>query len=98
VVWPLLSSLSFVDTSSSPLTLIVTMSDIYCHEDVLDFTNPFLNYKQGYQAPRKIASIPVSPRTVLPVEPLTCRGYLRGESQGDLSGRINLPSLIGCVD
>jgi len=75
------------------------MSNIYCHEDVLDFTNPFLNYEQGYQAPRKIAAIPVSLKTVLPVEPLTRQGYPRGESQGDSSGRVNLLSfLIGCAD
>ena len=81
------------------LHLSPTMFDIYCHEDVLDFTNPFLDFEQGYQVPRKIATIPVSPKTILPEEPLTCRGYPRGKSQGDLSGRVNLPSfLIGCAD
>jgi len=60
------------------------MSDIYCHEDVINFTNPFLDYEQGYQAPKKIAAIPVSLKTVLPVESLTCWGYPRGESQGVL--------------
>jgi len=58
------------------------MSDIYCHEDIINFTNPFLDFEQGYQAPRKIATIPVSPKTVLPSKPLTRRGYPRGESQG----------------
>jgi len=75
------------------------MSDIYTHEDVLDFTNPFLNFDQGYQAPRKLAAIPVSPKTVLPETPLTRRGYPRGESQGDSSGWC--PSLlpyVGCTD
>ena len=28
------------------------MSNIYCDEDVIDFTNPFLDFDQGYQAPR----------------------------------------------
>jgi len=62
------------------------MSDIYCHKDVINFTNPFLDFEQGYHAPKKIAAIPVSPKTVLPLEPLTCRDYPRGESQGDSSG------------
>ena len=56
------------------------MSDIYCHEDVIDFTNPFLNFEQGYQALRQVTALPVSPRTVLPSKPLTRRGYPRGES------------------
>jgi len=68
------------------------MSDIYCHEDVIDFTNPFLDFEQGYQALRKIATVPVSPKTVLPEMPLTRRGYPRGESQGDLLGWC--PSLL----
>jgi len=62
------------------------MSDIYCHEDVINFTNPFLDFDQGYQAPRKVAAIPVSPNTVLPEKPMTRRGYPRGESQGQSSG------------
>jgi len=32
----------------SPTSHPSTMSDIYCHEDILNFTNPFLNYKQGH--------------------------------------------------
>jgi len=75
------------------------MSDIYCHEDVIDFTNPFLDFEHGYQAPRKVAAAPVSPRTVLPEKPLTRRGYPRGESQGQSSGWC--PSLLpfdGCTD
>jgi len=78
---------------------LTTMSDIYCHEDIIDFTNPFLNFEQGYQAPRKIPTIPVSPKTVLLEVPSTCRGYPRGESQGDSSGWC--PSLLpfdGCTD
>jgi len=71
------------------------MSDIYTHEDVLDFTNPFLDFDQGYQAPKKIAAIPVSPKTVLPEILLTHRGYPRGESQGDSSGKC--PSLLPFV-
>jgi len=75
------------------------MSDIYCHEDVLDFTDPFLNFDQGYQAPRKIPIIPVSPKTVLPSKPLTHRGYPRGESQGDSSGVSSFtPLLMSCTD
>jgi len=65
---------------------LTTMSDIYCHEDVIDFTNPFLDFDQGYQAPRKVAIVPVSPKTVLPEKPMTRRGYPRGESQGQSSG------------
>jgi len=68
------------------------MSDIYCHEDVIDFTDPFLDFDQGYQAPRKVAAVPVSPKTILPEKPLTRRGYPRGESQGQLSGWC--PSLL----
>ena len=71
---------------------LTTMSDIYCHEDIIDFTNPFLDFDQGYQAPRKITALPVSPKTVLPEKPLTRRGYPRGESQGDSSGWC--PSLL----
>jgi len=82
-----LSPILFFHTSSA-------MSDIYCHEDILDFTNPFLNFKQGYQAPKKIATIPVSLKTILPEEPSTHRGYPRGESQGDSSGRANLLSFL----
>ena len=47
------------------------MSDIYCHEDVINFTNPFLDFEQGYQALRKSTTIPVSPKTVLLEKPLT---------------------------
>ena len=68
------------------------MSNIYCHEDVIDFTNPFLDFDQGYQALRKVAAVPVSPKTVLPEKPMTRRGYPRGESQGQSSGWC--PSLL----
>jgi len=86
--------------SALPLLLIFTsMSDIYCHEDVVDFTNPFLDFEHGYHAPRKIAAVPVSPKTVLPERPLTRRGYPRGESQGDSSGWCpSLLPLMGCTD
>jgi len=85
-----LPSIPFHSYHSS--TLFIAMSNIYCHEDVIDFTNPFLNFDQGYQAPRKVAAIPVSPKTVLLEKPLTRRGYPRGESQGDSSGWC--PSLL----
>jgi len=96
-----MSPLSFVDIAPAFHLILIssTMSNIYCHEDVLDFTNPFLDFDQGYQAPRKIAAILVSPKTVLPVTLLTRRGYPRGESQGDSSGWC--PSLLpfdGCTD
>ena len=78
-----MSPLSSVD-NTLPLYLFLcssTMSDIYCDEDVMDFTNPFLDYKQGHRSvTRKIAAIPVSPKTILPEQPLTRRGYPRGES------------------
>jgi len=90
-----MSPLSSVDTTQL-LHLFLnsfTMSDIYCHEDVMDFTNPFLNYEQGHRlVTRNITTIPVSPRTILPEQPLTHRGYPRGESQGDSSGWC--PSLL----
>jgi len=75
------------------------MSDISCHEDVIDFTNLFLDFEQGYHAPRKASAVPVSLKTILPEKPLTRRGYPRGESQGDSSGWC--PSLLpfdGCTD
>jgi len=37
------SSSSFTSTPSSS-----TMSDIYTHDPVMDFTNPFLDFNQGY--------------------------------------------------
>ena len=95
VVWPWLSSSSSIDILLLSLLLyltLTTVSDIYCHEDVINFTDPFLDFEQGYQAPRKVATVPVSPRTVLPEKPLTRRGYPRGESQGDSSGWC--PSLL----
>ena len=79
------------------------MSNIYCHEDGLDFTDPFINYRQGhmplYPVTTCVVEPPVSLKTVLPPKPLTCQGYPRGEPQGDSSGRVNLPPfLIGCAD
>jgi len=71
VVWPWLSPSSSVDTL--PLLPLLyfhscIMSNIYCHEDVIDFTNPFLDFEQGYQAPRKIAAVLVSSLRTVPVE------------------------------
>jgi len=84
------------------------MSNIYTHEPVQDFTNPFLDFDQGYVHPFttimptvKATLIPIAPEeeeSVLPKKPLTrkeiktCRGYPRGESQGESSGQILLPS------
>jgi len=45
------------------------MSNIYCHEDIIDFTDPFMQFEEGYHPPRKITKILVSPKTVLPKEP-----------------------------
>jgi len=129
LVW--LSSLSSVDTipsfqhhslfSSIFTPSYFTMSDIYTHEPVQDFTNPFLNFNQGYTRPFTIILptirgqlVPISPvpvskavvleeeegESVLPKKPLTRkeikthRGYPRGESQGDSSGRILFPSFL----
>jgi len=114
-----LSSSSSVDTlppfqhySSSSFTSTPSfciMSDIYTHEPVQDFTNPFLDFDQGYVRPFatilptvKATLIPIAPEeeSVLPKKPLTQkeiktrRGYPRGESQGESSGRILLPSLL----
>jgi len=100
----LYSSSSFTSTLSSS-----SMSDIYTHEPVQDFTNPFLDFDQGYVRPFatvlstvKATLIPISPEeeSVLPKKPLTRkeikthRGYPRGESQGESSGQILLPSLL----
>jgi len=114
-----LSSLSLVNTlppfqhySSSSFTstpLSSTMSDIYTHEPVMDFTNPFLDFDQGYVRPfatvlptvkATLIPIPSDEVSILPKKPLTRkelktrRGYPRGESQGESSGRILLPSLL----
>jgi len=114
-----LSPSSSVDTlppfqhySSSSFTSMLSsfiMSNIYAHEPVQDFTNPFLNFNQGYVHPFatifptvKATLIPIAPEeeSVLPKKPLTRkelkthRGYPRGESQGESSGRILLPSFL----
>jgi len=106
-----LSPLSSVDTfssfqhySSSSFTstpFSYTMSDIYTHEPVQDFTNPFLDFDQGYIRPFatilptvNLTLVPIAPEeeSVLPKKPLTrkelktSRGYPRGESQGLSSG------------
>jgi len=80
------------------------MSDIYNFEPVQDFTNPFLDFDQGYTRPfatvektSKATLVPIQleeEESLLPEKPLTRkeqktrRGYPRGESQGDSSGRI----------
>jgi len=83
------------------------MSDIYTHEPVMDFTNPFLDFDQGYVRPfatilpavkATLVPIPSEEESLLPKKPLTRkeiktrRGYPRGESQGESSGQILLPS------
>jgi len=98
------SSSSFTSTPSSS-----SMSDIYTHDPVQDFTNPFLDFDQGYVRPfatvlptvkATLIPIPSEEESVLPKKPLTRkelktrRGYPRGESQGESSGRILLPSLL----
>ena len=98
------SSSSFTSTPSS-----FTMSDIYTHEPVQDFTNPFLDFDQGYVCPfatilptikATLIPIPSEEESVLPKKPLTRkeiktrRGYPRGESQGESSGQILLPSFL----
>jgi len=76
----------------------------------MDFTNPFLDFDQGYVRPFatilstvKATLVPIGSEeegSVLPKKPLTRkeiktrRGYPRGESQGESSGRILLPSLL----
>jgi len=97
------SSLSTSTLSSS------SMSDIYTHEPVMDFTNPFLDFDQGYVRPfatvlptvkATLVPIPSEEESILPKKPLTRkeiktrRGYPQGESQGESSGRILLPSLL----
>jgi len=98
------SSSSFTFTLSSS-----TMSDIYTHEPVMDFTNPFLDFDQGYTRPFatilptvRATLIPIASEeeSVLPKKPLTRkelktrRGYPRGEAQGESSGQILLPSFL----
>jgi len=99
------SSSSFTSTPTSS-----TMSDIYTHNLVMDFTNPFLDFDQGYIRPFatilptvKATLIPIAPKeeeSVLPKKPLTRkeiktrRGYPWGESQGESSGQILLPSFL----
>jgi len=114
-----LSSSSSVDTfppfqhyslsSFTSTPFFSTMSDIYTHELVMDFTNPFLDFDQGYVWPfatilptvkATLISIPSEEESILPKKPLTRkeiktrRGYPRGESQGESSGMILLPSLL----
>ena len=117
LVW--LSSSSSVDTlspywlysssSSNSTSSSITMSDIYTHEPVMDFSNLFLDFDQGYTRPFVTAQtfkgtlVPIQleeEESLLPEKPLTWkeqkthRGYPRGESQGDSSGRILLPSFL----
>jgi len=86
------------------------MSDIYTNELVMDFTNPFLDFDQGYTCPFatilptvRTTLVPIAPEeeeSVLLKKPLTRkemktrRGYPRGESQGESSGQILLPSFL----
>jgi len=85
------------------------MSNIYTHDPVMDFTNPFLDFDQGYVRPfatilltvkATLIPIPSEEESVLPKKPLTRkelktrRGYPWGESQGESSGRILLPSFV----
>ena len=100
------SSSSFISTP-----FCCTMSDIYTHEPVMDFTNPFLDFDQGYTRPFaailptiRATLVPIAPEeeeeSVLPKKPLTRkelktrRGYPWGESQGESSGQILLPSFL----
>ena len=98
------SSSSYISTPSCS-----SMSDIYTHEPVMDFTNPFLDFNQGYVRPFttilptvKATLIPIASEeeSVLPKKPLTRkelktrRGYPWGESQGESSGQILLPSSL----
>jgi len=76
----------------------------------MDFTNPFLDYDQGYTRPFTIVA-PTVKATLVPIaseeeesvllkKPLTRkelktrRGYPWGESQGESSGQILLPSFL----
>jgi len=85
------------------------MSDIYTHDPVMDFTNPFLDFDEGYVRPfatilpsvkATLVPIPSEEESLLPKKPLTRkeiktrRGYPRGESQGESFGKILLPSLL----
>jgi len=77
----------------------------------MDFTNPFLDFDQGYTRPFaailptvRATLVLISPKeeeeSVLPKKPLTRkemktrRGYPWGESQGESSGQILLPSFL----
>jgi len=74
----------------------------------MDFTNPFLDFDQGYTCPFAVIALTVKAtlvpiesggeESVLPKKPLTrkelktCRGYPRGENWGESSGQILLLS------
>jgi len=76
----------------------------------MDFTNPFLDFDQGYVRPFatilpavKATLVPIpseEEESILPKKPLTRKeiktrwGYPRGESQGESFGKILLPSLL----
>ena len=75
----------------------------------MDFTNPFLDFDEGYVRPfatilpsvkATLVPIPSEEESLLPKKPLTRkeiktrRGYPRGESQGESFGKILLPSLL----
>ena len=79
------SSVNTPTTISSHLTplfnSLAIMSEIYCHEDVIDFTDPFTQFDKGHRVPlavikpvKKVTVTSVSP-LVIPAEALTrCRG------------------------
>jgi len=77
---PLFQSYSSSSYISTPFLSI--MSDIYTHEPVMDFTNLFLDFDQGYTRPFttilptvKATLVPIAPEeeeeSVLPKKPLT---------------------------
>jgi len=73
------------------------MSDIYCHEDVFNFTNPMAQFDEGHHVPmkkpyKKAPIVPTPSPELIPDEPLTRRGYPRGLPHGDQSGRVDLLS------
>jgi len=78
------------------------MSDIYTHDPVQDFdqgyVRPFATILPTVKA--TLIPIPSEEESILPKKPLTRkeiktrRGYPCGESQGESSGKILLPSLL----
>ena len=74
------------------------MSDIYTHDPVMDFTNPFLDFDQGYVRPFatllptvKVTLIPIpsEEELILPKKPLTRKErflFRRNRDQRRLNG------------